>query len=297
MTLKYNEKAQKSGVYIVGACGWDSIPCDMGIQYTIQNFDGTLDSVETVAELIAPHGMTGHFGTFQTMIHSIANRNELKPVRKALNTDGHPPKSSHKLKPKGILFYHEEAKGWCIPFMGSDKSVVQRTTKFNYKSRDWRPVQVQTYIKLPGVISALMLLCWSVLFYLLASLKVGRRLMEAYPTIFTFGMFSHEGPNEQQVKTTKFKTSVYGTGWRNRHLKAEENPTESPEDHILCTVEGGEPGYVATSAMLVASALTILEDTDKLPDNGGVLTPGSAFAQTKLVERLNKMGVQFKKVQ
>jgi short subunit dehydrogenase-like uncharacterized protein len=296
MALKYNEAAKKSGVYVVGACGWDSIPCDMGIQYAIDKFDGTLDWVETVVEFDTPNGMTGHFGTFQTMIHSIANRNELKPIRKALNADGPPPKSTHKLKPKGILFYHEDAKGWCIPFMGSDKSVVQRTTKFNYKEQDRRPIQVQTYFKLPSAFSAVMLLCWSVLFYLLASLKVGRRLMEAFPKFFTFGLFSHEGPNQQQIKTTKFKTSVYGAGWRNRHLKPEENPTEPPKDRIVCVVEGGEPGYVATSALLVASALTVLEDKEKMPNNGGVLTPGSAFAQTKLVERLEKMGVHFKKL-
>lgn len=55
MALKYNEAAQKSGVYVVGACGWDSIPCDMGIQYAIDKFDGTLDWVETVVEFDTPN--------------------------------------------------------------------------------------------------------------------------------------------------------------------------------------------------------------------------------------------------
>jgi short subunit dehydrogenase-like uncharacterized protein len=297
MCLKYNDAAQKAGVYIIGACGWDSIPCDMGVQYAIHQFDGTLNSVETVAEFETPKGFTGHFGTFQTMIHGIANRHELKPIRKALTSECPLPKSTHKLPARGMLFYHEGAGGWCIPFMGSDKSVVTRTMRFNYKTKQWRPIQVQTYMKVPNLVYAILLYCWGVLFFLLASLSAGRRLMESYPKLFTFGAFSHEGPNKEQVEHTKFKTSIFGKGWRGRCVKAEESPDESPSDNITCTVDGGEPGYVATSALLVASALTILDDKHMLPDKGGVMTPGAAFTQSKLVDRLEKMGVHFKKVE
>lgn len=74
-------------------------------------------------------------------------------------------------------------------------------------------------------------------------------------------MFSHEGPNKEQVcvicpcethvmyklillmifqlETTKFKTTMFGKGWRNKCIKAEETPEEPPQDHITCTVEGG----------------------------------------------------------
>ncbi len=40
MQLLYNTKAKDEGVYIVGACGFDSIPADLGIIYTEQQFDG-----------------------------------------------------------------------------------------------------------------------------------------------------------------------------------------------------------------------------------------------------------------
>jgi len=30
MQLQYFKQAQDKGIYIVGACGWDSIPCDLG---------------------------------------------------------------------------------------------------------------------------------------------------------------------------------------------------------------------------------------------------------------------------
>lgn len=35
------------GVYVISACGLDSIPADLGVIFVQQNFTGTLNSVET----------------------------------------------------------------------------------------------------------------------------------------------------------------------------------------------------------------------------------------------------------
>ena len=40
MQLMYSAKAREAGVYIVGACGFDSVPSDMGIEYTKRQFGG-----------------------------------------------------------------------------------------------------------------------------------------------------------------------------------------------------------------------------------------------------------------
>ena len=40
MQLLYSGKAKEAGVYIIGACGFDSIPSDMGVAFTKQNFSG-----------------------------------------------------------------------------------------------------------------------------------------------------------------------------------------------------------------------------------------------------------------
>lgn len=42
MYLKYNKKAAEKGVYIVGSCGFDSIPADMGVLYTRDKLKGDL---------------------------------------------------------------------------------------------------------------------------------------------------------------------------------------------------------------------------------------------------------------
>lgn len=42
MYLNYNDKAAEKGVYVVGSCGFDSIPADMGVLYTRNNLKGNL---------------------------------------------------------------------------------------------------------------------------------------------------------------------------------------------------------------------------------------------------------------
>lgn len=43
MQLNYQDKAAERGVYIVGSSGFDSIPADMGVIYTRDQFKGTLN--------------------------------------------------------------------------------------------------------------------------------------------------------------------------------------------------------------------------------------------------------------
>ena len=40
MQHKYHDKAVCAGVHIVGTCGFDSIPADMGVVFTQDSFPG-----------------------------------------------------------------------------------------------------------------------------------------------------------------------------------------------------------------------------------------------------------------
>lgn len=51
MQLKYGDLAKETGSYVVGASGWDSIPCDLGTSFLKDHFDGTLSHAETVAQI------------------------------------------------------------------------------------------------------------------------------------------------------------------------------------------------------------------------------------------------------
>lgn len=38
MQLKYNKEAQEKNVFIIGSCGFDSVPADMGVVFTQKIF-------------------------------------------------------------------------------------------------------------------------------------------------------------------------------------------------------------------------------------------------------------------
>ena len=53
MQLDYHASAQKNQVYVVGGCGFDCIPAEMGILFLEQKFDGQINSVEQYINIIA----------------------------------------------------------------------------------------------------------------------------------------------------------------------------------------------------------------------------------------------------
>lgn len=40
MQLKYNQQAFEKNTYIVGSCGFDSVPADLGFSFTKSQFEG-----------------------------------------------------------------------------------------------------------------------------------------------------------------------------------------------------------------------------------------------------------------
>lgn len=48
MQAKYHKAAEEAGVHIVGACGYDSIPAEMGLVHMIKNFKGLFHEVNGV---------------------------------------------------------------------------------------------------------------------------------------------------------------------------------------------------------------------------------------------------------
>ena len=77
MQLEYNEAARKQGVYIVSACGFDSIPADMGVIYAEEKFGGVVNSVETYIRSYfkgkAPSGAGIHYGTWESAVYGLAH--------------------------------------------------------------------------------------------------------------------------------------------------------------------------------------------------------------------------------
>ncbi|MPC41209.1 Saccharopine dehydrogenase-like oxidoreductase [Portunus trituberculatus] len=85
MQLKYNKAAKEAGVHIVNACGYDSIPADLGIRHMIRNFKGQLNAVEMFVHTSGGGSKSAiHTGTMESAALVIANRSKVGAIRREL---------------------------------------------------------------------------------------------------------------------------------------------------------------------------------------------------------------------
>ncbi|XP_054626111.1 saccharopine dehydrogenase-like oxidoreductase [Dunckerocampus dactyliophorus] len=289
MQLKYHNQAAERGVYIIGSCGFDSIPADMGVLYTRDQFKGTLTALESFLTVnTGPEGGCIHDGTWQSAIYGFADSHKLQSLRRKFNYKPFPSVGS-KLKRRGALFYSNEIQQYTVPFMGSDPSVVKRTQRFLVEEYQASPVQYGAYAGIGGIGNIIKLMFAGMMFWLLVKFSFGRDLLVKHPELFSFGLFSKAGPTRKQMESSSFRFVFYGEGY----TEGLDPSQGKPNGKISTLVQGPECGYVATPIAMVQAALTILNESTALPKSGGVYTPGAVFAKTTLIERLNKHGIQF----
>ncbi|XP_074094878.1 saccharopine dehydrogenase-like oxidoreductase [Cotesia typhae] len=295
MQVEHSKAAQEAGVYVISACGFDSIPCDLGIIFVQQKFGGEVNSVETYLKSKVDGNFKGavlHYGTWESAVYGLAHADELRELRSKLFPNKL-PSFKPKLHPRGILHRSEISRGWSLPFPGSDRSVAYRSQRYLYEKNKIRPVQVQTYMILSSIWAVISVACIGGLFSLMTKCKCGRSLLLKYPKFFSGGLASHEGPSPEAMEKTYFSITLKAKGWKDKLTEPTDKHTEPPNKEVIAKVSGTNPGYGATCTMLMISALTVLREADKLPDNGGVLPPGAAFANTSMIEQLNNNGVKF----
>lgn len=288
MQLQYDKAARDAGVYVISACGFDSIPNDMGVIYLQQNFGGTLNSVESYLSTSASlaHAKEGlvNTATWASLVHGVAHFNELPTLRKKLYPE-RLPTFKPKLKSRSVL--HKRGAGWCVPFPGADAAVVYRTQRRLYDSDQLRPAQIKTYIKLPSLFLAVSLLFAAIIFFIFTRTRIGIWLLVRFPEFFSLGMVK-KNPPEESVSATKFTFELYGEGWN----KGADVHSCVPDKRVKVKVSGTNPGYGATVVSLLFSAITILKQADKMPEPG-VLTTGAAFRNTDLIKHLHENNVKF----
>ncbi|XP_071834619.1 saccharopine dehydrogenase-like oxidoreductase isoform X1 [Apostichopus japonicus] len=289
LQLDYHETAKKAGVYIVEACGFDSIPSDLGVLFVKKQFPGILNSVEGYqASHHGPEGTTLNFGTLNSAVHVVANRNEIKEIRERFHY-APLPECKPKLKPRGPLFYSDICGGWCIPLNSTDASVVNRSQRYLYETKKERPVQYRQSYTRRSFLSLMSFIFVMINIGILSIFRCGRKLLSKYPKMFTFGVFSHEGPTEAQMATTSFTFTFRGRGFSSKSVEK-----SGKEDMAIITqVCGPEMAYVTTPIGMIQAGLTILKETSYLPDRGGVYTPAAAFHRTSLIDRCHKHGIKF----
>ncbi|XP_072949869.1 saccharopine dehydrogenase-like oxidoreductase [Epargyreus clarus] len=286
MQLKYDQEAREAGVYIVSACAFESIPADLGVLFLQQNFDGVLNSVECYMTADLQDGSINS-GTWQSLIHSFPHFLAMHRLRKKIYPTPL-PKFAPQLKHRFPL--HKRLGGWCLPLPSYDSAAVYRTQRYFYEKDHIRPAQTKTYIKFQSFISALTIALCIVFLFIMSQFKLTRNLVLNYSNIFSFGVIKNK-PSKDVIENARYEFTLCGVGWdKNDQAHIDSLP---PRKTKIAKVSGKNPGYGMTVMGVLYSAIAILEEKDKMPTEGGVITPGIAFNKTSLLKNLQENGVAF----
>lgn len=276
-----HELARKTGARIVHACGFDSIPSDLGVllaNEAMRARTGAPCDEATLAVVGMRGGVSG--GTVASMLGLAEAARRDREVRKilldpyALNPEGERTGPDGR-DPMGV---GRADGGFTAPFVmaGTNTRVVRRTNAllgYPY-GRDFRYQELSRFRGTPsGLVRAVGtslgfgLLAAAVTTPGLASL-VGRVLPKP-----------GEGPSKAERERGRFRIEVVGK---------RRGPTGA-EERVVVKVGGDrDPGYGFTAIMLAESALCLARDP--LESEGGVHTPASAMGMT-LVKRLRAAGM------
>jgi len=199
--------------------------------------------------------------------------------------------------------FNKRVKKWVVPFPGSDASVVRRTSIAVYKEGRKNLPRYYAMYAISSTFWMIVGVIFSLLFSILASLPAGRKFLLKHPKMFSLGVFSTNGPSEQQLRETSFRMRFFAEGYRNPEAlsklaadNAEFYEFPKPDVTLEAVFKGPEPGYVTTPICVVQCALVILEELNSLTNKAGVLTPGAAFGGSLLINRLRDAGVVYEVV-
>lgn len=273
----------------------------MGTIFLQEQFKGTVNSVETYLRtyMLNRYKLTGaglHYGTWESAVYGLAHAGELRGIRTKLFPT-RTPRFVPQLKDRPVIHKSEViGNRWCIPFPGSDRSVVMRSQRHFFDQDKKRPVQMRAYVAFNSILHIFGIIFVAAIFALMARFSFGRKLLLAHPKLFSFGFASHEGPEEATNENTNFEMTFFGQGWK----ETRDDPSaefDGPMDKTMTVrVVGNNPGYGATCVALLLTATTILKDSQKMPSTGGVFPPGAAFKNTSLISELQKNGFTFEVV-
>lgn len=257
---RYDTDARRNGVRVVNCCGFDSIPHDLGAQFTVEQLSD--DAPITLRGFVSAGGRPSG-GTLASAIGAMGDRDSLRGTRPD-------PGAGRRVSslPRAISRV-PEIDGWAVPMPTVDPQVILRSAAadpsfgpdFRY-GHFARAGSVATAAGLVGGVGGMAAL---------AQLGAGRKLLSKLLTS------PGDGPDEATREAGWFRVSFLGQGG------GVEVRTE---------VRGGDPGYTETARMLTESALCLLQDGDRLPETAGVVTTATAMGAV-LRERLQARGMRF----
>ncbi|MET7748724.1 saccharopine dehydrogenase NADP-binding domain-containing protein [Micromonospora sp. NPDC005367] len=264
MYLRHHAEAVRTGARLVHACGFDSLPHDLGAWFTVRRLPA--DVPITVDGFVRVGGRFSA-GTYHSALIALSRAEQAGRVARERRSTEPRPAGRRVRAVRGRLTRPAELHMWAVPLPTIDPQVVCRSAAAcpeygpDFRYRNFAAVK-----RLPTVLAA------GVGLGALAGLV---RLAPARRWLLG-RLTSGQGPAPHQRARSWFRVRFVGTGGGRR---------------VRTEVAGGDPGYDETAKMLAESALCLA--LDDLPPVAGQVTAVTAMGEP-LLARLTRAGITFR---
>ncbi|MBD0419218.1 saccharopine dehydrogenase NADP-binding domain-containing protein [Streptomyces sp. TRM S81-3] len=264
MYVRHDARARETGARLVHACGFDSVPHDLGVYFTVRQLpEGvplTVDGFVT-----ADAAFSG--GTFASALGQFARVRQMRAA--ALDRRRHEPRlvGRRATTPTGAPRFAGEVGAWALPLPTVDAQIVRRSAKsLERYGPDFRYRHYAAVRHLPVAVGGV-----AAVGALVAAAQVppARRWLSGR-------LRPGDGPSPEKRARSWFSVRFVGEGGGRR---------------VFTEVAGGDPGYDETAKMFAEAAMSLA--LDDLPPTAGQVTTATAMGDA-LTGRLRAAGIRFR---
>ncbi|MFE9998107.1 saccharopine dehydrogenase family protein [Streptomyces avermitilis] len=262
--VRHDARARETGARLVHACGFDSIPHDLGAYFTVRQLPEGVPL--TVDGYVRSQAMFSG-GTFASALNQFARGPQM--LAAARDRRRHEPRvvGRRVQAPLGAPRFAKEVGAWALPLPTIDRQIVQRSARVlerygpDFRYRHYAAVEQLPFAA--GGVAAVSAL------FAASQLPPARRWLSGR-------LKPGDGPSAEKRAKSWFSVRFVGEGGGQR---------------VYTEVAGGDPGYDETAKMLAESALSLA--LDDLPHTSGQVTTAVAMGDA-LIDRLRAAGITFR---
>ena len=258
MYVRHHATAVATGARLVHACGFDSIPHDLGVLFCVEQLPE--DVPITVRGYVRAGGRPSA-GTLHSAIGQFARLHQTGTAYVARRRME--PRSLRRVSSvRDIVRYERSLGAWALPLPTIDPQIVKRSAgALERYGPDFSYGHFAAVKRLPVALGAA------------GGVGAAVVLAQLPPTRnWLLGRVSAgDGPSPGERERSWFNVRLVG-------------------QRAVVEVAGGDPGYSETAKMLAESALCLA--CDELPATAGQVTTAAAMGDA-LIERLRRAGITF----
>jgi short subunit dehydrogenase-like uncharacterized protein len=263
MYVAHHARAVETGARIVHACGFDSIPHDLGALFTVEQLP---QGVPIRMRGFVRSNATFSGGTFASALTAMSRARQMKQAH-AERRKVEPRLKGRKVRTVARPPHHDKDAGyWLVPLPTIDPLVIRRSAAaLEQYGPDFEYGHYAAVKRLPVMVGGI-----AGVGALAAAAQVGplrRQLLKRVP--------QGEGPSDERRAKSWFEMRFIA---------------EAGGRTVRTVVSGGDPGYDETAKMLAESALCLAFDDN--PETAGQVTTAAAMGD-RLITRLVKAGMKF----